>query len=514
MKKRNLVIHTAVASALLAMLGSVQATTVSAVAPAFAKELLLGTTPNATALTLPTATIVANVSIPANSTVYVYLKLSGASISTMPTVTGATSVGISNADGTGTVVAGGGATLSAGLSAGSSTGTANPTVVAAGVDYVVFQVSTNAAVIGVGGTIATVTGLAVNNATALLTAPITVTASVGIGAPASRFGALATTASNYDATSTAASVATSVQGITIAAVPTSSAGLIDLTASPVGSRFTSAAISTTTAKLGTVTVTEAGTAINFNGTTLYTQALVTTATGFSAAVTAPAGFFAALGTTGALTLDASSTCAAGVGGTNGMRTAAFATAAAAAAATTVAIPSTALPTTGTSYTLCMILPAANTVALIAATPTVTAAVSRVTTGTALDSANALAATNLYTLALNGAQREVRTYIPVATVGYTSFVRVINTGSLAANISGQWVYGDGTTGTSATMVTSLASGASVTLTSTQVEAALGAPTVVGNNRPRLRVTAPTNGMDVQSFMLTNANGNFSDVTGAQ
>ena len=513
MKKRNLVIHTAVASALLAMLGSVQATTVSAVAPAYAKELLLGTTPNATALTLPTATIVANVSIPANSTVYVYLKLSGASISTMPTVTGAASVGISNADGTGTVVAGVGATLSAGLSAGSSTGTANPTVVAAGVDYVVFQVSTNAAVIGVGGTIATVTGLAVNNATALLTAPITVTASVGIGAPASRFGALATTASNYDATSTAASVATSVQGITIAAVPTSSAGLIDLTASPVGSRFTSAAISTTTAKLGTVTVTEAGTARNSNGTTVYTQALVTTATGFSAAVTAPAGFFAALGTTGVLTLDASSTCTT-AGGTNGMVSAVFATAAAAAAATTVAIPSTSLPTSTTSYTLCMILPAANTVALIAATPTVTAAVSRVTTGTALDSANALAATNLYTLALNGAQREVRTYIPVATVGYTSFVRVINTGSLAANISGQWVYGDGTTGTSATMVTSLASGASVTLTSTQVEAALGAPTVVGNNRPRLRVTAPTNGMDVQSFMLTNANGNFSDVTGAQ
>ena len=31
---------------------------------------------------------------------------------------------------------------------------------------------------------------------------------------------------------------------------------------------------------------------------------------------------------------------------------------------------------------------------------------------------------------------------------------------------------------------------------------------------LRLTAPTNGMQAQSFFLTNANGNFSDATGAQ
>jgi len=148
------------------------------------------------------------------------------------------------------------------------------------------------------------------------------------------------------------------------------------------------------------------------------------------------------------------------------------------------------------------------------TPTIAAAVSRTISGTAVDSANALAATNLWALAKNGSTVDVRSYIPVAGTGYTSFVRVINTGAVSAAVTGQYLYQDGTTSTAATLTT-LAAGGSVTLTSAQVEAALGAPTAsIGSNRPRLRLTAPTNGLNAQSFILTNANGNFSDATGAQ
>lgn len=523
MKQRNLVLHTAVAAALLSLFGSVQATTTSTLttAPVFARELLLGSTPNATALTIPAANaikVVANVAIPANSTVYVYVKLSGASISTIPSVipTGANTT-VRQADGSGGSAAGATLTLSA-LSLGSSTATSNPGAVGAGVDYVVFQLNTNSDVIGVGGTIATV-GVAVplvlNNAAALLVAPITVTGSVGIGAPASRFGALAASASNYDATSASVSIATQAQGITFAAAASTNAGKIDLTSIPVATLFDASAVNTNTINLGTMTATNGATVLA-DGASAYTIASqVTAATTLTGTVTAPAGFFAPLGTTGQLWLQASGcTAAGGTGAASGSALAGspstvFTTAALAAAATSVSLVGTATPTTAIPYNICMGI--SKTIAASAGTPTLAGTLVHATT--AVDS-NETVAANLYSLGLNGSQRDVRSYIPASTVGYTSFVRVINSGVIAAPVSGQWIYENGTSGTAAVLIASHPAGGAVTLNSVQIEAALGAPSVIGNNRPRLRLTAPTTALEAQSFFLTNANGNFSDVSGAQ
>ena len=87
MKKQTLVLNAAISAALGLMALNAQATTTSATATVFAKEILQGTTPNATALTLPNLTVVSNVAIPANSTVYLYIKLTGGSLSAQPVVT-------------------------------------------------------------------------------------------------------------------------------------------------------------------------------------------------------------------------------------------------------------------------------------------------------------------------------------------------------------------------------------------------------------------------------------------
>lgn len=125
----------------------------------------------------------------------------------------------------------------------------------------------------------------------------------------------------------------------------------------------------------------------------------------------------------------------------------------------------------------------------------------------------VAAFNGFALTTNGQTKDVRSYIPAATTGYTSFVRVINTGSVDAAVTGQFVNEDGTTSASGVIIATLKAGGSKTLTASEIETAMGvAPTAT--DRPRLRLTAPTSGLDAQSFFLTNANGNFSDATGAQ
>lgn len=525
MMKRNVIIHTAIASALLAMAASAQATTVSTVAtaPIFAKELLQGTTPLVTALTIPAANaivVTANTSIPAGSTVRVYVKLNGASISNIPSVApGINSATVAQADGTGA----GGAGVSIALNAsslGTTTGTANPAAVGAGVDYIVFTLNTIATPIGVGGVIATIGGVAtgagatapliVNNATALLTAPLTVTASVGVGAPIARFGALAASASNYDTTSAAANIATSAQGITLTAVANSNAGLIDLTATPVGSQF-AGAVSTILAQLGSFTATN-GTAVQADGASAYNMVSQAAATGLNLTVAAPAGFFAALETAGKLSFDSSATCATGIAGVNGMTSAAFGTKALAAAATSIAVPSTALPTSATPYYLCMYLPAhtATSTALIAGQPTLAGTITH--SSTAIDSNTVLAATNMWPLALNGAQVDVLNYIPSAVTGYIQTVRLINTGAISAQASVAVINeATGVVGTAVPVGASIPAGGSLRLSQAQIETAIGAQ--AATVRPRLRFTAPTNGLKAQS-LFNNANGAYTNLSGIE
>jgi YVTN family beta-propeller protein len=104
-------------------------------------------------------------------------------------------------------------------------------------------------------------------------------------------------------------------------------------------------------------------------------------------------------------------------------------------------------------------------------------------------------------AQSGSSVDVRTYIPAANAAgsYTSFIRIINTGTTATPITVAVIDGAvGAVGTSGQLTASLPAGAAVTYTAQQVEAALGAPLPAGD-RSRIRVTASASTLDVQSFM---------------
>ena len=517
MKKRNLALNTAVASALLALIGSAQAVTVTASPTLFARELLQGSTPNATALTMPVINVVSANGIPVNSTVFVYIKFSGASIATSGAATTAiANVVISNGDGS-ALAAG---NIPGATSFGTSTGTANPTAAGSGVDYLVLQFVTGATAVGIGGTIATLTGATVNFASSAISTPITVVSSVGIGAPATRFGALAASSSSYDALSTATTIATTAQAITVSSAASTLSGLIDLTTTPAAAGFTiapnaNAAVATNAIRLGTVTLANAATAPNIaTNAGSYTVATVVPATGATFTVSAAAGFFAALGTTGRINLEATAgSCASTAAVASGLQSPVFATAALAAAATSVTLTSTATPSAA-AYSVCMYLPtvSSTSIPLIAGTPSITGVLNRAVVTT--DSATNLASSNLYTLALNGSQVDVRMYVPAAVTGYSSFIRVINTGSIAAPVSAQFINADGSIGTSGVLVATLPAGGSTTLSSTAIEAVLGAPVGGVSARPRLRILAPTTGLNIQNQLSNNATGVYTDFNGAQ
>lgn len=100
----------------------------------------------------------------------------------------------------------------------------------------------------------------------------------------------------------------------------------------------------------------------------------------------------------------------------------------------------------------------------------------------------------------GASIDVRSYVPAAMVGYTSFIRINNVGSAATPVTGSLI--DATTGNvlgTATIVWSLAQSGAITLSSAQIEAALGLA-ISADQRPRLRVSSATADLRVQSFLL--------------
>ena len=167
-----------------------------------------------------------------------------------------------------------------------------------------------------------------------------------------------------------------------------------------------------------------------------------------------------------------------------------------------------LPTSGTPFYVCLTVPA-NTVQIPLGTPTASFAFTKTTT---TDAANT-AAGNLYSLVYNGSQVDVRNYVPAANASWVDVVRLINTGTVTATVSGQFI--NETTGaligTSQAIATSLPPGGTATLTSSQIEAVLGAQ--AASSRPRLRISAPTNGMDVQNYIST-PQGGFSIMHGKE
>jgi len=117
-------------------------------------------------------------------------------------------------------------------------------------------------------------------------------------------------------------------------------------------------------------------------------------------------------------------------------------------------------------------------------------------------------------ASSGTSIDVRTYVPAADAGsgYTSYLRVINSGVVATPVTIALVDGvTGVVGSPGTLISSLPPGGATTLNSSQVEAALGIP-IPSGIRPRIRITGSTI-LNVQSF-LTQPGGAFAEVSGGQ
>jgi hypothetical protein len=491
MKKRNLVLRTAIATAVLAMAAGAQAGALSGGAnfatenfgPTSTAALAIKPVPLVYTFSTPGGIVVNNTGV-----IYAYLRLNNATFTAAPaSAEFALGGGIPN--GAGQILA---------------------QVVALSTDKTTVKVSLtnqNAAniVFGVGGTL-TYTPAAASIAggnTVLNTAGNTLTAQTSISVTnAAAFEAVNTLPAELDGgLSTAFAFATAKVAITPSLVSSATfaapeTAKIDLTAASPGSRFTVGLGTNVLANLGSVTFTDVAGVNKVDGSTAYTIA------GTWASATALSGTVTGVFKTGATGLLSTATnCGAGI--------AAGSVGALNAGLTTLTFTAATTPTTATPIYVCYSAPAT-----VGAIPTTTPTGSfSIAKGVATDAVST-AAGNLYGLNNNGQTVDVRSYIPVVTVGYTSFVRVINTGAVSASVTGQWLYGDGTTSAAAALTT-LQAGGSVTLTSAQVETALGVPNAaIAGNRPRLRLSGPTNGLQAQSFILSNANGNFGDATGAQ
>jgi len=267
---------------------------------------------------------------------------------------------------------------------------------------------------------------------------------------------------------------------------------IDVTVSPAQTKFTSGVNSTVTTRvtLGSFKFTDVASVNQLNGTTPYNVAnvIAASATSTSAVVT---GNFGGAGPGGAVTLSASATCtpALGAGGTavlsNSNGTATF------TGATTAA--------TGVATFVCYT--ADGTVTIPTTTPSIVATLAPIASTGAATTASG----SLYPLTLNGATVDVTSYIPLAATGFANYIRVVNTGSTAAIISAAVVpEATGIPGTSAPLsATPLPAGAAFTFGPAAIEAAIG--TQVNTARPRVRITAPTGSLMVQSYLATPGGG---------
>ncbi len=494
MKKSNVILRNAVAGALFAMAGGAQAGTLTG-GTVFATEIAgptatsaLAIQPGAIAYTFNTP---GGIVINPGGAIYVYQRLSSGLFAAAPASTSyALSAGITGI-----------AATAVALSTDSTTVRITLTNTTAGT-------SADNQTIGVGGTLTwTPAAGAINNVHTTLA---TVGGAVNMQASVSSTSSSPNTGTALPADldnglSNTLAVATAAEAITGAVAASSiftpiETQRIDLTAATgPGSRFTapgaglSNANSPVLVNLGSVTFTNAaGTQAINDGTTDYTIAGRGTANTLAGTVT---GSFKT-GATMILATDAACTTGIVAGSTGTLN----------AGLTTFTFTGGTLPTTAVPVYICLGAPA-TAGSMPETTPTASFTFTKTTTTDKADSA----AGTLYALAFNGSQVDVRNYVPAAATGYATFLRVMNTGSVSAAVSAAVI--DDTTGTAgaAGVLGTLAAGASRNFTQAEVEAAAG--TVAATSRPRIRITAPTNGLQVQSF-LAQPNGTIVDMTGAQ
>jgi len=281
-------------------------------------------------------------------------------------------------------------------------------------------------------------------------------------------------------------------------------GKIDLTASPAASGYTGPAGTGTAtyALLGSYKFknASAGTAKQLAGALDYTitaGSANATNTGASVTVTPGAGQAFPIGAT--LSLHSAATCNAVLGGAGATTSAVTST----NATTAKTLTTTTAIVNDTDYFVCLSAPSATNTA----TP-IQATISATATAGATNDAIAPAAGSGYSLAYNGSTVTVNTYWPagLTAFNFTGYLRVTNTGSVPAAVSAAHLSPtNGTAGTAAVIVSSLAAGQTVLMTSSQVDALVGAAPS-GLNAGRVRVTAPTDGLRVQSMLQYN-NGNL-------
>ena len=101
---------------------------------------------------------------------------------------------------------------------------------------------------------------------------------------------------------------------------------------------------------------------------------------------------------------------------------------------------------------------------------------------------------------SGSTVDVPSYVPAASPGYTSFVRLINKSAAASLVTVAVIDPDtGLVSVAKAVAPALAGNSSITLSSAQIEAALGL-TLSAASRPRIRLTAASATLEVQSFLL--------------
>lgn len=506
MKKSNVILQAAVAGALLAMFGSANAATaVSTTSVKYAAEQFAGTTPYA-AVVAPTVSVISATAIPAGSIITVVVELTGGVFAVTQAGDTTANTAANKVDATTAMPLAAPTCTMGSTTAGvtvAAAGVVAPTTTASNANVVSCQFTTVNAV-GIGGTVIRIATPHINAAGLASTAnTVTATGTILVGTVAAPVGAAVATTGTLEAASAPTTVATSAQGITLAAAA-GTAGQIDLTATPVASAFTGA-VSATVVDLGTVTATDGTAKLVTAGNAAYNIAAKATKT-MTTTIAAPAGFFGALKTTGTIHLE---TVSCG-GGVVLATSSVFSTAAAAAAAASVSTPATQ-PVTATAYHVCMTIPASGStsVALIEGTPTVSAVLGA---AAAQDSAETLAATNLWPLAYNGTTKTVRNYVPSTVVGYPMTVRVANTGSVAAAITVTMKGESGATIGVPYTTASLAAGATTRILQAAIETGVGV-VPAATERPRLIITAPTNGLDVQTFINTPGSG-YTNLSGTE
>lgn len=528
-------VKTAIAAAALGLVAvSAQAAVVSVTPITYASELFGGTAPG-TAITAPTINVVAASAIPANSTFTVMIKLVGAKFAADVTATnpaGAAAATIYSTTQTnaanvarvfGTTQAG---ATAAGVGAGTATATTN------NADVIALQVTTSDTGIGIGGTVATLqlpqisaSGLAVSGAT------VSAIGAVYIGVVAPPVGSDLSSTGTLETISTSAKVADAAPAVTITLATADNDQKIDAAGNASKTFTTGGAAaaadtgSATVVRLGTITVKDSG-AKDATGAANYTVASTRNAADrvTNVTVTGAAGYFAALGTTGTLSVVNGAAGLACVGASTASAT--FASNAAAAAATSVTIPSAPLTASaaGVSHDLCMTVDGNIAIASGATTGAGTLSVAA---ARAQDSAVSSTSASLNSLAPNGTTLYVSNYWPKslnedAAGKFGTYLRITNTGNVGAQVSAAYINPTtGVVGTAAVIPLAgfsgniLPAGASILVPSSVVEGAVGtAP--FGYKAGRIVLTAPTSSLRAQTFIQTTGvapqlTGDYSNAT---